>query len=108
MPALPVWKGDESPANPSMITGRVFLSMFLKWLDREMGLYVPLIPTREPGLVFGRSRFLAPVGLDALRRTPLSSVVRLLPFQRGSKVFQICKWIISFLSFFSLPFLEES
>ena len=68
-----------------------------------MGLYVPLSPTREPGLFLGRPPFLAPIGLEVLRRTLLSSVVRLLPFQRVFKVFQICRWINSFLSFFS-PF----
>ena len=70
-------------SNPSMIKGGFFFPCFSKWLDREMGLYVPLIPTREPGLFLGRPPFPAPVGLHVLRRTPLSSVARLLPFQRG-------------------------
>ena len=42
-----------------------------------MGLYVPLSPTREPGQFLGRPPFLAPFRLEVLRRTPLTSVVRM-------------------------------
>ena len=31
----------------------VFLTIYLKMVGREMGFYVPLSPTREPGPVFG-------------------------------------------------------
>ena len=90
-------------SNQVWLQGGFFFPCFSKWLDREMGFYVPPIPTREPGLFLGRPPFLAPVGLHVLWRTLLSSIVRLLPFQRVFKVFQICRWINSFLSFFS-PF----
>ena len=38
---------------PSMLAGRIFLPFISKWLGREMGFYVPLSLTREPGSVFG-------------------------------------------------------
>ena len=35
--------------NPRMLVGRIFLPFISKWLGREMGFYVPLSPTWEPG-----------------------------------------------------------
>ena len=35
--------------NPRVLVGRFFLPFISKWLGREMGFYVPLSPTWEPG-----------------------------------------------------------